>query len=312
VDIVISLGLSHNHIQISMLDRVPAPAGKMAIQAAGGSAWTSDLLRDLEQVNLGVGKPSPRRRFFIGLGRVVTDQTVYLARVVEVEIGVLPPVSDMTARAAGPVAVSIDAEVIDSIVALAYVVALLVPHCVRRGALPVPMGAPENGLALLGVAGKAVLRDRKGVHLAFQLYKLTMIGHFAWMAGQTVSGSAGIKCAGYRSSYHGAVNNRAAGIGNLFRLLMAVHAELMVCSLEAWGLELFGVEWKGVANRTSNRNRFHLPHLGHVYGLAISVTFLPRQAMVADGTVSEHAGMLGMHETHRFVHIAPLADNRRI
>jgi len=63
VDIVISLGLSHNHIQISMLDRVPAPAGKMAIQAAGGSAWTSDLLRDLEQVNLGSGNPAPAGDF---------------------------------------------------------------------------------------------------------------------------------------------------------------------------------------------------------------------------------------------------------
>ena len=89
----------------------------------------------------------------VGAGLVVTDEAVDQLGVLEIETGVLPPVARVAAGAAGPVAIQVDTEVVDGGGLLAKIDALFVSYRVGRGAMPVPMGGLQNGLALFFMAG---------------------------------------------------------------------------------------------------------------------------------------------------------------
>ena len=102
-------------VHIAVFDRITAAAYKMAVGAAGGPAGPADILGHFDKIHVLFGKTRPRRRFFVSLCGVVTDQTVDSGHVREVEIFVFPSITDMTTGAPLPIAVEVDAEVVDGI-----------------------------------------------------------------------------------------------------------------------------------------------------------------------------------------------------
>ena len=83
------------------------------------------------------------------------------------------------------------------------------------------------------MACKAVPGHCQRIHLTFQFHELIMVGNLFGVAGQTIGGRPGIEGPGNRPSDHRTVKDRTADMGHLLRLLVAIHAELVVGPFQA-------------------------------------------------------------------------------
>ena len=123
--IQISRGLEQAGVQIAMLDAVPAAAVEVTC-ATIATRCLAGVLRDLgvvrrkeflahENLLFGGGIPGAGGEFLVGAGLVVTDQTVNILLVCEIELGIFPAVAYVAAGTAGPVAIERDAVVVQHI-----------------------------------------------------------------------------------------------------------------------------------------------------------------------------------------------------
>src|SRR4030042_1001244 len=100
VDIDVLFGVEQAAVQVAVLDGVAAAAGEMA-GAAVLAGRGAHALGGGQQVDLG----DRDARVALGVGRWVgvADQAVDVAFIGEIEVGVLPAVAGVAARAARPV-----------------------------------------------------------------------------------------------------------------------------------------------------------------------------------------------------------------
>jgi len=177
----------------------------------------------------------------------VTDQAVDVAHVVEIKALILPAVADMAACAAGPVAVEVDAKIVDGVGFFTEIDPFFVPDGIGRRAMPVPVSGFQDRFTLLLVAAQAVLGNCSGIHVAGELDQLVVVGHLFGMAGQAVGGCPGVQSPGNGAPYHGAVDDWPPDMGHLFGFLVAVHTELMISPLEARGVQVARLKGFGMA-----------------------------------------------------------------
>ena len=104
---------------VTVFDRITAAAAKMTVRTAVGPIGSTDILGDGNQVQILYRKPGGRRCFFVLAGSVMTNQAIDFRHIIKIKVCILPPVTDMTARAPGPVSVQVDAKIIDGLIFLA-------------------------------------------------------------------------------------------------------------------------------------------------------------------------------------------------
>ncbi|OGW26471.1 MAG: hypothetical protein A2X56_01740 [Nitrospirae bacterium GWC2_57_13] len=148
MDVVCLFRFDQGRIEIAVLDVVSAAAEEVA-GAAVLPAGFAHVLGDLREVYVSIGHTGAFGVFLVGSGGVVANETVYVGGLVEVETGVLPAVARVAARAAGPVCVDCDAEIIDRVL-LSDLVLPLAGNILRRR--PGPVHRLHEILRLLIVA----------------------------------------------------------------------------------------------------------------------------------------------------------------
>ena len=102
-------------VHVTVFNRIAAASHKMAIGAAGGPAGSADILGNLYEIHFLIREPRFRRRFFIGFGGVVANKAIDLRHIRKIEAVILPSVTDMATGAPLPIAVYIDAKIVDGV-----------------------------------------------------------------------------------------------------------------------------------------------------------------------------------------------------
>ena len=102
----------------------------MTVHAAGRPAGPTHIFGNRYQIDIFGWKSCGRRRFLICSRGVVADQAIDFAGIGKIKIGIFPAVTDMTACTAGPIAVQIDAKIINRIAALADIHAFFMANCI--------------------------------------------------------------------------------------------------------------------------------------------------------------------------------------
>ena len=111
VNIIVPVRFKQLAREVRMFNSIPAAPAEMTA-AAGFSARMAHVFSHFFQVNIFIGHPCACRCFFVGPGRIMTDQTVHFPLVRKIERTVFPTITGMTAGATSLVADKADSVIV--------------------------------------------------------------------------------------------------------------------------------------------------------------------------------------------------------